>query len=216
MARPTSRVSRVLMTGPLAPFADAFRVELRECGYTVRSGVCELRQVARLSCWLEARGLTAAELSCARVDEFLVWQRAEGRYCSQWSRRGGLRGALRCRGSRARGAGRQHRHRGRAGVGAGLAAGVLLTVAVVARLRRRRRGRFGEPTLRRHRHRVRVPRWRGRRLPAAEAWPAHGAGLEVELGFHRSILLRQTEALPCTAGLNRSTMRKITLITTLA
>jgi hypothetical protein len=43
------------------------------------------------------------------------------------------------------------------GVGAGLAAGVLLTVAVVARLRRRRRGRFGEPTLRRHRHRVRAP-----------------------------------------------------------
>jgi integrase/recombinase XerD len=91
MARPTSRVSRVLMTGPLAPFADAYRVELRERGYTVRSGVCELRQVARLSCWLEARGLTAAELSGARVDEFLVWQRAEGRYRSQWSRPG-----LRC------------------------------------------------------------------------------------------------------------------------
>jgi integrase/recombinase XerD len=91
MARPTSRVSRVLMTGPLAPFADAYRVELRRRGYTVRSTVCELRQVARLSCWLAARGLTAAELSGARVDEFLVWQRAEGRYRSQWSRPG-----LRC------------------------------------------------------------------------------------------------------------------------
>ncbi|MCA1679360.1 MAG: site-specific integrase, partial [Actinobacteria bacterium] len=88
MARPTSRVSRVLMTGPLAPFADAYRVELRERGYTVRSAVCELRQVARLSCWLAARGLTAAELSGARVDEFLVWQRAEGRCRSQWSRPG--------------------------------------------------------------------------------------------------------------------------------
>ena len=91
MARPTSRVSRVLMTGPLAPFADAYRVELRGRGYTVRSTVGELRQVARLSCWLAARGLTAAELSGARVDEFLVWQRAEGRYRSQWSRPG-----LRC------------------------------------------------------------------------------------------------------------------------
>jgi integrase/recombinase XerD len=91
MARPTSRVSRVLMTGPLAPFADAYRVELRGRGYTVRSTVCELRQVARLSCWLAARGLTATELSGARVDEFLVWQRAEGRYRSQWSRPG-----LRC------------------------------------------------------------------------------------------------------------------------
>ena len=29
MARPTSRVSRVLMTGPLAPFADAYRAELQ-------------------------------------------------------------------------------------------------------------------------------------------------------------------------------------------
>ncbi|MCA1700222.1 MAG: site-specific integrase [Actinobacteria bacterium] len=91
MARPTSRVSRVLMTGPLAPFADAYRVELRGRGYTVQSTVCQLRQVARLSCWLEARGLTAAELSGTRVDEFLVWQRGEGRYRSQWSRPG-----LRC------------------------------------------------------------------------------------------------------------------------
>jgi len=88
MARPTSRVSRVLMTGPLTPFADAYRAELRERGYTVRSAVCELRQVARLSCWLAVQGLTVAELSAARVDEFLVWQRAEGRYRSQWSRPG--------------------------------------------------------------------------------------------------------------------------------
>ncbi len=91
MARPASRVSRVFVTGPLAPFADAYRVELRGRGYTVRSTVSELRQVARLSCWLAARGLTAAELSSARVDEFLVWQRAEGRYRSHWSRPG-----LRC------------------------------------------------------------------------------------------------------------------------
>jgi integrase/recombinase XerD len=80
-----------LMTGPLAPFADAYRVELRGRGYTVRSTVCELRQVARLSCWLAARGLTATELSGARVDEFLMWQRAGGRSRSQWSRPG-----LRC------------------------------------------------------------------------------------------------------------------------
>ena len=91
MVRPTSRVSRVLMTGPLAPLADAYRAELCERGYTVRTTVGELRQVARLSSWLGARGLTAAELTGARVDEFLVWQRAEGRHRSQWSRPG-----LRC------------------------------------------------------------------------------------------------------------------------
>ena len=55
------------------------------------STVCELRQAARFSGWLEAGGLTVAELSEARVDEFLVWQRAEGRYRSHWSRPG-----LRC------------------------------------------------------------------------------------------------------------------------
>ncbi|MCA1677906.1 MAG: hypothetical protein LC777_02615 [Actinobacteria bacterium] len=88
MASPTSRISRVLMTGPLAPFAEAYSAELSERGYTPRSVVSELRQVARLSCWLAAHGLTAAELSDARVDEFLVWQRAEGRYRSHWSRPG--------------------------------------------------------------------------------------------------------------------------------
>lgn len=88
MARPTSRVSRVLMTGPLAPFADVYRAELYRRGYTVRSAVSELRQAARLSCWLAARGSMAADLSGTRVDEFLVWQRAEGRYRSHWSRPG--------------------------------------------------------------------------------------------------------------------------------
>ena len=91
MARPTSRVSRVLMTGPLAPFADAYRVELRRRGYTQRTMIGELRQVARFSRWLEADGSTVAEVNEARVEEFLVWQRAEGRHRSQWSRPG-----LRC------------------------------------------------------------------------------------------------------------------------
>ena len=57
MARPSSRVSRVLMTGPLAPFADAYAAELSERGYTPLSIVNELRQVGRLSGWLEASGL---------------------------------------------------------------------------------------------------------------------------------------------------------------
>jgi integrase/recombinase XerD len=88
MARPTSRVSRVLMTGPLVPFEEAYRAELRARGYTVRSAVCEVRQVARFSCWLAERGLTAADVTVAHVDGFLVWQRAEGRYRSQRSRPG--------------------------------------------------------------------------------------------------------------------------------
>ncbi len=88
MSGPSSRVSRVLMTGPLAPFADAYCVGLRELGYTPLTTVNELRQVGRLSGWLQARGLSAAELSGERVEEFLVWQRAGGRHRASWSRPG--------------------------------------------------------------------------------------------------------------------------------
>ena len=76
------------MTGPLAPFADAYQVELRVRGYTPRSVVNELRQVARLSRWLDDRGVAVGELGAARVDEFLAMQRASGRHQSQWSRPG--------------------------------------------------------------------------------------------------------------------------------
>ncbi|MGH2761562.1 MAG: site-specific integrase [Thermoleophilaceae bacterium] len=76
------------MTGPLAPFADAYAAELRGRGYTPLSTVNELRQVGRLSRWLEASGRGAGGLSGERVEEFLVWQRAGGRHRCQWSRPG--------------------------------------------------------------------------------------------------------------------------------
>jgi hypothetical protein len=50
--------------------------------------VNELRQVGRLSRWLESRGLSAAVLSVERVEQFLVWQRAVGRHRAEWSRPG--------------------------------------------------------------------------------------------------------------------------------
>ncbi len=78
MDKPASRVSRVLMTGPLAPSADAYRAELLARGYTPLSAVNELRQVVRFSRWLEVGGFGVAELSEARVDEFLACQRASG------------------------------------------------------------------------------------------------------------------------------------------
>jgi len=65
MAEPSSRVCRVLMTGPLTPFADAFAAELRARGYTPLTTAGELRQVGRLSCWLQAGGLSAADLTDA-------------------------------------------------------------------------------------------------------------------------------------------------------
>jgi integrase/recombinase XerD len=76
------------MTGPLVPFADAYAAELRERGYRPLSIVNELRQVGRLSRWLEADGLSVADLSGGRVEQFLAWQRASGRHRCQWSRPG--------------------------------------------------------------------------------------------------------------------------------
>lgn len=88
MAGPSSRVCRVLMTGPLAPFADAYAAKLKRRGYTPLTTVSELRQVGRLSRWLEVGGLAAADLSVERVEQFLVWQRSGGRHRGEWSRPG--------------------------------------------------------------------------------------------------------------------------------
>jgi len=88
VTRPTSRVSKVLMSGPMVPVVEAYRLELGNRGYTPRSVVNELRQVARLSLWLEDRGLVAADLSTGRVEEFLAFQRSLGSHRSQWSRPG--------------------------------------------------------------------------------------------------------------------------------
>ena len=88
MVRPASRVCQVLMTGPLAPFAGAYALELKQRCYTPLTSVVQLRQVARLSNWLEVRGLGVAELTGERVEEFLAFQRATGRWRAQWSRPG--------------------------------------------------------------------------------------------------------------------------------
>jgi len=88
MSKPRSRVSRVLMRGPLAPFAEAYRAELKRRGYTPLTTVNELRQVGRLSLWLEAGGHRADGLSEEKVERFLASQRAAGRHRSQWSRPG--------------------------------------------------------------------------------------------------------------------------------
>src|SRR5215211_8163568 len=88
MAGPSSRVDGVRVSGPLVAFVDAYAAELAARAYRPLSVVNELRQVGWLSGWLEAQGLSAADLDCGRVEEFLAWQRAVGRSRSQWSRPG--------------------------------------------------------------------------------------------------------------------------------
>jgi site-specific recombinase XerD len=76
------------MTGPLAPFVEAYSAELKARGYTPLTTVNQLRQVARLSRWLQVDGLAVADLSSARVEQFLVWQRKAGCPSSAVSRPG--------------------------------------------------------------------------------------------------------------------------------
>ena len=57
------------MTGPLTPFADHYAFELSERGYTARTAVNQLRQLGRLSHWLEAGGLGATELRRETIAE---------------------------------------------------------------------------------------------------------------------------------------------------
>lgn len=78
MAR-QSRVSRVLVVGPLSPFADAYREELETRGYSPLSAVNLQRQVAWLSRWLDAQGLAVEQLDESCVEAFVEDQRAKGR-----------------------------------------------------------------------------------------------------------------------------------------
>lgn len=78
MARPMTKVSKVRVAGPLAPFAEEFRLRLRDQGYTPLSTVNQLRLVAQLSRWLEAGGFSTADLTEGRVEEFLAARRAAG------------------------------------------------------------------------------------------------------------------------------------------
>jgi len=78
----------VLVSGPLAAFVDVYAAELAARGYRPLSVVNELRQVRRLSAWMTAQGLGVEQLDAGRVEEFLAWQRAGGRFRAQWSRPG--------------------------------------------------------------------------------------------------------------------------------
>jgi site-specific recombinase XerD len=75
MARPTTKVRRVEVEGPLAPFAAAYRSRLREAGYTPLTIAHQLGHVARLSRWMQATQVAAHELTTARVEQFLALRR---------------------------------------------------------------------------------------------------------------------------------------------
>lgn len=85
MVRPRSRVTKVDVVGPLAPFADDFRSMLEASGYTPLSIVNQLRLMAHLSRWMGAGHYSVADLSGELLEDYLTAARAAGRVslCSQ-------------------------------------------------------------------------------------------------------------------------------------
>ncbi len=65
-------VPRARVRGPLGGFADGFRAELERLGYTLLSREYKVNQMARLSRWLEERGLGVGDVDEVRVEAFLT------------------------------------------------------------------------------------------------------------------------------------------------
>ena len=84
-----SILSTVRVTGPLAEFATGFADELGRLGYTELSACNQLRLQAHLSRWMAAQRLVPAELTRARLEQFLAARRAAGYTC--WRSERGLR-----------------------------------------------------------------------------------------------------------------------------
>jgi site-specific recombinase XerD len=72
------RRGRIVVDGPLAPFADGLRVDLAGQGFAADTIVDHVHRLADLSGWLSARGLGLAELTGEIVQEFLRLRRSVG------------------------------------------------------------------------------------------------------------------------------------------
>lgn len=73
-----SSACQVRVTGPLAGYADGFRAGLAAQGYAAGSADRNLRTMAHVSRWMQGGGLSAGQLSIARLEEFLRARRREG------------------------------------------------------------------------------------------------------------------------------------------
>jgi integrase/recombinase XerD len=86
------RPDRVRVSGPLAVFADGFRVHVVERGYAPCSAQFHLQLLAHLSRWMQAEGLEADGLSPGVLERFLTDRRRQS-YASRISPRGLSSGA---------------------------------------------------------------------------------------------------------------------------
>lgn len=65
-------IGHTKVPGPLAVLADGFRSELGRLGYTPSSREYKLAEVAKLSAWLESRGLGVGGICPSWIEEFLA------------------------------------------------------------------------------------------------------------------------------------------------
>jgi integrase/recombinase XerD len=69
---------RVRVSGPLARFADGFRVDLLEQGYSLWGAQEQLYLLAHVSRWMESEGLALAALTPVMLERYFVWRRRQG------------------------------------------------------------------------------------------------------------------------------------------
>lgn len=79
MVHPKTRVSKVLMVGPLVSCTEDFTSMLKASGYAPLTVVNELRLMAHLSRWMQARDLTVPALSWELLQKYESSVRASGR-----------------------------------------------------------------------------------------------------------------------------------------
>jgi len=72
------RPARIVVDGPLAPFADGMRKALAAQGYAGDTITDHVHLLADLSGWLASRDLTAADLTSAAAEEFAAGRRGRG------------------------------------------------------------------------------------------------------------------------------------------
>jgi integrase/recombinase XerD len=72
------RPRRIVVIGPLAPFADGLRQDLARQGYALDTVTDHVHLLADLSGWLAGRGLAAADLTGEAAAVFLRARRAAG------------------------------------------------------------------------------------------------------------------------------------------
>ena len=69
---------RVRVSGPLARFADGFRVDLLERGYSLWGAQEQLYLLAHVSRWMEVRGARGRGVDAGGLERYFVWRRRQG------------------------------------------------------------------------------------------------------------------------------------------